>query len=37
MTRARAITEEAADAAADTACRALRLPTIRSQFACRRR
>ncbi|HUY49509.1 MAG TPA: ATP-binding protein, partial [Streptosporangiaceae bacterium] len=33
MTRARAITEEAADAAADTACRALRLPTIRSQFA----
>jgi hypothetical protein len=33
MTRARGITEEAADAAVDTACRALRLPTIRGQFA----
>ncbi|MGO9081610.1 MAG: ATP-binding protein [Streptosporangiaceae bacterium] len=33
MTRARAITEEAADAAAGTACRVLRLPTIRGQFA----
>jgi len=33
MTRARAITEEAADAAVDTACRVLRLPTIRGQFA----
>ena len=33
MTRARAITEEAADAAVDTACRVPRLPTIRGQFA----
>ncbi len=33
MTRARGITEEAADAAAGTACRVLRLPTIRGQFA----
>ena len=33
MTRARGITEEAADAAVDTACRVLRLPTIRDQFA----
>ena len=33
MTRARAITEEAADAAVDTACRVLRLPAIRGQFA----
>ena len=33
MTRARGITEEAADAAVDTACRVLRLPTIRGQFA----
>ena len=33
MTRARAITEEAAEAAVDTACRVLRLPTIRGQFA----
>jgi hypothetical protein len=32
MTRARDITEEAADAAVDTACRVLRLPTIRGQF-----
>jgi hypothetical protein len=32
MTRARGITEEAADAAVDTACRMLRLPTIRDQF-----
>jgi len=29
MTRARGITEEAAEAAAGTACRVLRLPTIR--------
>ena len=33
MTRARGITEEAAEAAVDTACRVLRLPTIRGQFA----
>ena len=33
MTRARGITEQAADAAIDTACRVLRLPTIRAQFA----
>ena len=33
MTRARAIIEEAADAAAGTASRVLRLPTIRGQFA----
>ena len=33
MTRARGITEEAADAAVDTACRVLHLPTIRGQFA----
>jgi hypothetical protein len=33
MTRARGITEQAADAAIDTACRVLRLPTIRNQFA----
>jgi DNA replication protein DnaC len=33
MARARAITEPAADAAIDTACRVLRLPTIRDQFA----
>jgi DNA replication protein DnaC len=32
MTRARGITEQAADAAVDTACRLLRLPTIRAQF-----
>jgi DNA replication protein DnaC len=32
MTRARGITEQAADAAIDTACRVLRLPTIRNQF-----
>ncbi|WP_066374672.1 IS21-like element helper ATPase IstB [Herbidospora mongoliensis] len=32
MTRARGITEQAADAAVDTACRMLRLPTIRAQF-----
>jgi DNA replication protein DnaC len=32
MTRARAMTEQAADAAIDTACRVLRLPTIRSAF-----
>ena len=32
MTRARGITEEAAEAAVDTACRVLRLPTIRGQF-----
>lgn len=33
MPRARGITEQAADAAIDTACRVLRLPTIRAQFA----
>jgi DNA replication protein DnaC len=33
MTRTRGITEQAADAAIDTACRVLRLPTIRAQFA----
>lgn len=33
MTRARGITEQAADAAIDTACRVLRLPTMRRQFA----
>lgn len=33
MTRARAMTEQAADAAIDTACRVLRLPTIRGRFA----
>ena len=33
MTRARGITEEAAEAAVDTACRVLHLPTIRGQFA----
>jgi DNA replication protein DnaC len=32
MTRARAMTEQAADAAIDTACRVLRLPTIRAMF-----
>ena len=32
MTRARGITEEAAEAAVDTACRVLHLPTIRGQF-----
>ena len=33
MTRTRGITEQAADAAIDTACRVLRLPTIRAQYA----
>ncbi|TDE22951.1 ATP-binding protein [Actinomadura sp. 6K520] len=33
MARTRGITEPAANAAIDTACRVLRLPTIRSQFA----
>jgi len=33
MTRARGITEQAADAAIDTACRVLRLPAIRARFA----
>ena len=33
MTRTRGITEQAADAAIDTACRVLRLPTIRARFA----
>jgi DNA replication protein DnaC len=33
MTRARPMTEQAADAAVDTACRVLRLPTIRDTFA----
>lgn len=32
MTRHRGLTEQAADAAVDSACRLLRLPTIRSQF-----
>jgi hypothetical protein len=32
MTRTRAMTEQAADAAIDTACRVLRLPTIRAVF-----
>lgn len=32
MTRHRGLTEQAADAAIDSACRMLRLPTIRSQF-----
>jgi DNA replication protein DnaC len=32
VTRHRGLTEQAADAAIDTACRMLRLPTIRSQF-----
>jgi DNA replication protein DnaC len=32
MTRSRGITEPAANAAIDTACRVLRLPTIRDQF-----
>ncbi|WP_344613893.1 IS21-like element helper ATPase IstB [Dactylosporangium salmoneum] len=32
MTRHRGLTEQAADAAIDSACRLLRLPTIRSQF-----
>ncbi|MFI7523376.1 IS21-like element helper ATPase IstB [Micromonospora globbae] len=31
--RGRALTEQAADAAIDSACRALRLPTLRSRFA----
>jgi hypothetical protein len=31
--RHRGLTEQAADAAVDTACRMLRLPTIRGQFA----
>jgi hypothetical protein len=30
--RHRGLTEQAADAAIDTACRVLRLPTIRGQF-----
>jgi hypothetical protein len=30
--RRRAMTEQAADAAVDQACRSLRLPTIRSRF-----
>ena len=33
MTRHRGLTEQAADAAIDSACRLLRLPTIRGQFA----
>jgi hypothetical protein len=33
MTRTRPMTEQAADAAIDTACRVLRLPTIRTAFA----
>lgn len=33
MTRARAMTEQAADGAIDSACRILRLPTIRARFA----
>ena len=33
MTRTRGITEQAADAAIDNACRILRLPTIRARFA----
>jgi DNA replication protein DnaC len=33
MTRTRGLTEQAADAAVDTACRVLRLPTIRATFA----
>ena len=32
MTRHRGLTEQVADAAVDSACRLLRLPTIRSQF-----
>jgi DNA replication protein DnaC len=32
MTRHRGLTEQAADAAIDSACRLLRLPTIRGQF-----
>jgi DNA replication protein DnaC len=32
VTRHRGLTEQAADAAVDTACRVLRLPTIRAQF-----
>jgi DNA replication protein DnaC len=32
MTRHRGLTEQAADAAVDSACRLLRLPTVRSQF-----
>src|SRR4051794_26308246 len=32
MTRHRGLTEQAADAAIDSACRLLRLPTVRSQF-----
>jgi DNA replication protein DnaC len=32
MTRHRGLTEQAADAAIDSACRLLRLPTIRDQF-----
>ena len=35
--RHRGITEQAADAAVDTACRVLRLPTIRAQFTDARR
>ncbi|MGH3748861.1 MAG: ATP-binding protein, partial [Micromonosporaceae bacterium] len=31
--RGRALTEQAADAAIDSACRALRLPTLRNRFA----
>ncbi len=33
MTLGRAMTEQAADAATDTACRILRLPTVRARFA----
>jgi DNA replication protein DnaC len=33
VTRTRALTEQAADAAIDTACRVLRLPAIRDQYA----
>jgi hypothetical protein len=32
MTRHRGLTEQAAEASVDQACRMLRLPTIRSQF-----
>ena len=33
LPRQRGLTEQAADAAIDTACRMLRLPTIRNQFS----
>ncbi|WP_194922160.1 IS21-like element helper ATPase IstB [Catenulispora rubra] len=33
MSRTRALTEQAADAAIDTACRVLRLPSVRDQYA----